>query len=426
VFALDTHVHSCLSPCAELDMHPAGLVTAAVAAGLDAVAVCDHNSAENAGAVLRAARATGLTVIPGMEITSAEEVHILGLMPSLEAALELQSSVYRALPGRNDERAFGLQVIANEHAEVVGFNQHLLAGATTLTVEEVVAAIHRTNGLAVASHVDREGFGIIGQLGMIPPNLQLDALEVSPRTPLPEARARFLGEREFPLISASDAHEPKDVGRAVTYMRLEQASLPELRQALLGISGRMILGGGKTMEDLALHILDIVQNSVEAESTVIEISIAEDPATDTLVIEVSDNGRGMDAESAARAVDPFFTTRATRRVGLGLALLGEAARAAGGELKLESRSGAGTRVSATFRHSHIDRAPLGDIETTIMVLMASHPDLLVRFRHSLGTLWYEIDTHELRAAGIDLWSPDGLGALRKAIRKGEADLQGAS
>ena len=102
MFALDTHVHSCLSPCAELDMHPAGLVAAAVAAGLDAVAVCDHNSAENVGAALRAAHAAGLTVIPGMEITSAEEVHILGLMPSLEAALDLQASVYRALPGRND------------------------------------------------------------------------------------------------------------------------------------------------------------------------------------------------------------------------------------------------------------------------------------------------------------------------------------
>jgi len=189
-------------------MHPSALVEAAVRAGLDAVAVCDHNSAENAGAVERAGRAAGLAVIPGMEITSAEEVHILGLMPNIEAALALQSRIYRALPGRNDERAFGMQVIANEQAEVLGFNEHLLAGATTLEVDRVVSEIHNAGGLAVASHVDREAFGIIGQLGMIPPGLPLDALEISRRTPLPEAREKFVPRDEFPLVCSSDAHEP--------------------------------------------------------------------------------------------------------------------------------------------------------------------------------------------------------------------------
>ena len=118
---VDTHVHTCLSPCAELDMHPAALVDAAVRAGLDSVAVCDHNSAENAGAVHRAGFSAGLSVIPGMEITSSEEVHILGLLPDLEAAMALQSKVYKSLPGRNDENTFGMQVIANEFAEVLGF-----------------------------------------------------------------------------------------------------------------------------------------------------------------------------------------------------------------------------------------------------------------------------------------------------------------
>jgi hypothetical protein len=131
VFMVDTHVHTCLSPCAELDMHPAALIHAAVQAGLDSIAVCDHNSVENAAAVQRAGVAAGISVIPGMEITSAEEVHILGLCPDMEAAMALQSKVYRALPGHNDENVFGMQVIANEFAEVLGFNDHLLAGATT-------------------------------------------------------------------------------------------------------------------------------------------------------------------------------------------------------------------------------------------------------------------------------------------------------
>ena len=91
VFMVDTHIHTCLSPCAELDMHPAALIDAAVRAGLDSIAVCDHNSAENAAAVQRAGLSAGLPVIPGMEITSAEDVHILGLLPDLEAAMALQA-----------------------------------------------------------------------------------------------------------------------------------------------------------------------------------------------------------------------------------------------------------------------------------------------------------------------------------------------
>jgi PHP family Zn ribbon phosphoesterase len=283
---LDTHIHSCLSPCAELDMHPAALVNAAVQAGLDAIAVCDHNSAENAGAVQRAGNAVGLTVIPGMEITSAEEVHILGLLPNLEAAMALQSKVYRSLPGRNVENAFGMQVIANESAEVLGFNERLLSGATTLNVNEVVAAIHDFDGLAVASHVDRERFGIIGQLGFIPPDLNLDAIEVSQQTPLPQARLSFAPEEERAILCASDAHEPKDIARAATYAWMEQATVDELRKALAGEDGRAILGGGRPMEDLALHILDIVQNSLEAGAGAIEIEIKENTAENLLAIEI--------------------------------------------------------------------------------------------------------------------------------------------
>jgi hypothetical protein len=424
VFMIDTHIHTCLSPCAELEMHPAALANAAVQAGLDAVAVCDHNSAENIGAVDRAGRALGLSVIPGMEITSAEEVHVLGLLPNIEAALELQSKVYRSLPGRNEERAFGMQVVANEFAEVLGFNDHLLAGATTLQIDQVVDAIHNVGGLAVASHVDREGFGIIGQLGFIPPGLPLDALEVSPRTPLPVARASFAPKGEYPILCASDAHDPKDVGKAITFMLLEKPTPAELRLALTGQSGRAILGGGRPMEDLGLHILDIAQNSFEAGASTIEIELREDIEEDLLIIEVRDNGRGMSPEMLASATDPFFTTRTTRRVGLGLPLLAAAARAAGGQLSIDSKSGQGSRVRAVFQHSHIDRAPVGDIETTLMVLISGQPDRDIYFRHSIGALEYEVDSRDFRAAGIDLTSPVGLAILRQAIRKGEAELSG--
>jgi len=404
-------------------MHPSAIVDAAVRAGLDAIAVCDHNSAGNAAAVQRAGKAAGLAVIPGMEITSSEEVHILGLLPDVAAAMELQSKVYRSLPGKNDESIFGMQVIANESAEVLGFEEHLLSGATTLSLDKVVAAIHDVDGLAVASHVDREGFGIIGQLGFIPRGLALDAVEISRRTALPAARASYAPKGEHPILCASDAHEPKDVGRAATFVLMEQASLEELRRALAGEGGRTVLGGGRPMEDLALHILDIAQNSLEAGAGIIEIEIVEDVAEDAMVLSVRDNGRGMDEDALAKATDPFFTTRTTRRVGMGLPLLSAAAKAAGGAFSIDSKPGHGTTIRASFRHRHLDRAPLGDIETTLMVLLTGQPDKQILFRHRVNERIFELDSRDFRAADIDLSSPVGLAILREAIRRGEADLK---
>jgi len=405
-------------------MHPAGVIGAALRAGLDGLAICDHHSAQNVAATGRAGRRAGLAVLAGMEITSEEEAHIVALLPGAEAALTLQSRVYRVLPGSNDP-AFGLQVIANEDEEVLGFDDHLLSGATTWSVEAVVAAIHAVGGLAVAAHVDRERFGIIGQLGMIPPDLALDAIEVSARTPLPLARARYGTPRRLPVLMASDAHEPKLVGHAVTYMLLERPAFTEVRDALAERNGRTILGGGRPMEDLSLHILDIAQNAVEAGATRVEIDVEEDPDADVLTIAVRDNGKGMDRATVAAATDPFFTTRTTRRVGMGLPMLAQAARAAGGALSIESEPGRGTRVTITFRYTHIDRAPLGDIETTLMVLLAANPHVDVQVRHAVSGREYSLCSSDVRAVlpGEHLTSPDGLALLREAIRHGESQLR---
>jgi histidinol phosphatase-like PHP family hydrolase len=422
VFMVDTHIHTCLSPCAELDMHPSAVVDAAIRAGLDSIAVCDHNSAENAAAVQRAGEKVGLAVIPGMEITSAEEVHILGLMPDLAAAMELQSKVYRSLPGRNDQNLFGMQVLSNEEAEVLGFNEHLLSGATTLNLDSVVAAIHDVDGLAVASHVDRERFGIIGQLGFIPPGLPLDAIEISRRTPLPLARMSFAPNGEYPILCASDAHGPEDIAGGATYVLMREATLAELRRAFTGEGGRAILGGGRPMEDLSLHILDIAQNSLEAGASLIEIEVSENLREDLLSILIRDNGRGMDSETLAKVTDPFFTTRTTRRVGMGLPLLSAATKAAGGTLAIDAKPELGTTIRATFQHSHLDRAPLGDMETTLMVLLTGQPDKAICFRHRVGDRIFEMDSRDFRAAEIDLTSPIGIAILREAIRRGEAGL----
>jgi hypothetical protein len=131
----------------------------------------------------------------------------------------------------------------------------------------------------------------------------------------------------------------------------------------------------------------------------------------------------MDASVLEQAADPFFTTRTTRRVGMGLSLLREAARATGGRIEIDSRPGAGSRVRAVFGFRHIDRAPVGDIQTTILVLLAGQPDLDIRFRHKVDERVFELDAHTLRASGIDPASPEGLAALRQVIREGEESLR---
>ncbi len=421
------HVHTCLSPCGDLDMHPAVLARAAADAGLDGVVICDHHAVENVAAVARAGRPHGVTVVAGMEITTEEEVHIVALLPDAAAAGALQARVAARLPGRNDARVFGDQVIANECGEVLGFNEQLLSGATTWPVDRAVAEVHRAGGLAVAAHVDRERFGMVGQLGFIPPDLPLDAIELTSRTSFADGRRRFAGGGPFPIVTGSDAHAPGELGAAVTYLLAERVAFDEIRRALRDREGRTVLGGGRPMEDLALHILDVAENAVEASATRIEIDVIEDLDADRIVIEIRDNGRGMDRDAAASAVDPFFTTRTTRRVGLGLPMLKQAAEAAGGGLTVRSEPGRGTTVTAAFGHRHLDRAPLGDLETTVMVLVASHPEADVTLTHRIGSREYSLSSRDLAAAldGSPIGSAEGLALVRRAIRHGEDGLSAA-
>jgi len=234
-FRADLHVHTCLSPCADLDMHPARLVENALTAGLDIIAITDHNSAENVGYVRRAASSRPLTVLGGLEICSREEVHLLALFDDDAALNQMQTTVYAHLDGANDPERFGLQVVANELGEVEGFNERLLIGATDLSLENLVSRIHELGGLSIAAHIDRPAFGILSQLGFIPSELELDAVELSWRAP---ADHPSFGR---PVVRSSDAHYPLDLGRATTIFELEEPTLAEIRLALDGRQGRCIV-----------------------------------------------------------------------------------------------------------------------------------------------------------------------------------------
>jgi predicted metal-dependent phosphoesterase TrpH len=220
-------------------MSPRGILTSAKKKGLDILGICDHNTTENSPAVMKAAEPLGIAVLPGMEVTSQEEVHVLALFDTFENALSLQEHVYKNLPGENDEEAFGMQVIVNEKEEVLGFNDKLLIGATTIPLEEVIRLIHSLHGIAIASHVDREAFSIIGQLGFVPDNLELDALEISPRVTYQDAQTAY--PYDYPITSSSDAHYPEDIGKTFTSFLLEDKSIPEIKKALNNEEGRQII-----------------------------------------------------------------------------------------------------------------------------------------------------------------------------------------
>ena len=150
------------------------------------------------------------------------------------------------------------------------------------------------------------------------------------------------------------------------------------------------------MEDLSLHILDIVENSIAAMAKRIEIRIDEDRAKDLVTIEIKDDGKGMDEQTVKKALDPFYTTRTTRRVGLGLSLLAQAAKDSEGTFDLSSSPGEGTTVNATFRLSHPDCKPMGDIGQTIQVLVMSHPEIDFLYEHKSDNSTYRFDTREVR------------------------------
>jgi anti-sigma regulatory factor (Ser/Thr protein kinase) len=135
------------------------------------------------------------------------------------------------------------------------------------------------------------------------------------------------------------------------------------------------------LEDLSLHILDIVENAISAKAKKIEIWVVEEPREDRLTIEIKDDGIGMDEEVSQKAVDPFFTTRSSRRVGLGLSFMAQAAQEAGGSLRIESTLGKGTKVMATFQYHHIDRKPLGSMVETMMTLLMGNPELDILYTH---------------------------------------------
>lgn len=187
------------------------------------------------------------------------------------------------------------------------------------------------------------------------------------------------------------------------------------------------------MREIALHLLDIAENSIAAQANTIEITVVEDLAEDRLQASVQDNGRGMDADMIARVIDPFTTSRTTRKVGLGIPLFKFAAEACNGSLQILSSPGAGTRLEVEFQHSHIDRMPLGDLSGTILTLITGNPEIhwIFNYRYrashqtSLEEFSFDDQPFKQELGEISLTEPEVIKFFRNYLKTGVEDAQHA-
>ena len=179
------------------------------------------------------------------------------------------------------------------------------------------------------------------------------------------------------------------------------------------------------MRELALHILDIAENSISAGADRISIQVEENLEEDSLKIRIEDNGKGMDADTLARITDPFVTSRTTRKVGLGIPFFKAAAEACDGTFNIQSQPGQGSNVEAVFKHSHIDRMPLGDLTGTLMTLIIGTPDIHWIFEYRVNDQQFVFDDEPIKNTleGIPLSEPAVMKFIRKAIEEGIADVR---
>lgn len=239
-YRAELHVHTVLSPCAEVEMIPPFIVQEALERGITLLAITDHNSTANIPAVIKAASGSALTILAGMELQTREEVHVLCLFDHYEQVQVLQDLVNHHLPPiKNDPEHFGEQFIVDETGDFLGREERLLLTSTDLTFEEAFSHVENLGGLFIPAHVNRKAFGLLYNLGFVPADLPIQALEISRQVQPEEALKSFPQIRGYPLIRSGDVHRLEEF-LGVNEFILEAPTLSEIRLALRGEAGRSL------------------------------------------------------------------------------------------------------------------------------------------------------------------------------------------
>lgn len=237
-YVVELHSHTVLSPCAAVEMIPPLIVRAALARGLRVLAVTDHNASANVAAVQQAAAGTGLVVLPGMELQTREEVHLLCLFDRLDPLEAWQAQVEACLPDRpNVPEFFGEQFVVDATGDFIRREPRLLLTSAEISLAAAVKAVVALGGLAIPAHVDRQAFGLLAQLGFVPDGLAWPALEISRFTSPEAARRRYPQLEGHTLVQSGDAHQ-LDGFLGTTVLHCAAPTVAEMVLALRGAGGR--------------------------------------------------------------------------------------------------------------------------------------------------------------------------------------------
>ena len=240
IFRADLHVHTVLSPCAEVEMIPTLIVERALELGIDLIPITDHNASANVRAVKKAVEGTGLTVLPGMEVQTREDVHLLCLFASLSDLEVWQHEVDLSLPDEvNPADHLGEQFVVNEHGEYLRTETRLLLSSTKFSIEDVLKQVDGLGGLVIPAHVNRTAYGLFPTLGFLADWWHFPALEIS-RHITPEAlHNQFPTSKDLPLIQSGDVHR-LDEFLGTTMFEMHTSTIAEIRMALSGENGRKV------------------------------------------------------------------------------------------------------------------------------------------------------------------------------------------
>lgn len=224
----DLHIHSALSPCGDEDMTPNNIVNMAYIKGLDIIAITDHNSCRNARAVMDAGKGV-IKVVPGMEITTSEEVHALCLFPDIESAEDMDNYVRSKMSGiKNQPEIFGRQLIMNAEDEIVGEEENLLINAVNIDIYEASAETKKRGGLFIPAHIDKSSYSVTANLGFLPPDLYVDGLEITAKG-LEKYSEMY---SEYGIITDSDAHYLGNISEKENCLNAENKTIQKILEFL--------------------------------------------------------------------------------------------------------------------------------------------------------------------------------------------------
>jgi PHP family Zn ribbon phosphoesterase len=240
-YRADLHIHTLLSPCAELEMTPRNIVRKAKEKGLQIIGITDHNSTKNALLVQKLGEKENIFVITGAEVTTKEEVHCLAFFETSGQLNRFQrfiDSKITHIP--NPDGHFGYQPVINEKENIKELVPYYLPAALKAGIEEIQREVDRLNGIFIPAHVTRHSNGIFGQLGMIPPGLRFDALGISSLNLEKDVRKHYVVEKKITLVQNSDAHFLSQVGKVYSIFNIEELNFGEIKMALNQLNGRSV------------------------------------------------------------------------------------------------------------------------------------------------------------------------------------------